>query len=104
MTVWDSVNQKVIYPVTSDPCGRIQKMLVYHPTTDTWEETPVPPNTHGATSRMTLSRMSCSSAGACSATGPARKPRIRRACTSGGTGLRPGGPVTRSIRPSALTV
>lgn len=49
MSVWDSVNQKVIYPVTNGSCGRIEKMLVYHPTTDTWTEHPVPPNTHGAT-------------------------------------------------------
>ena len=49
MTVWDSVNKKVIYPVTNGSCGRIEKMLVYDPPTDTWEETPVPPNTHGAT-------------------------------------------------------
>jgi hypothetical protein len=49
MTVWDSVNQKVIYPVMGEACGWIQKMLVYHPTTDTWEETAIPPNTHGQT-------------------------------------------------------
>jgi Divergent InlB B-repeat domain/Kelch motif len=49
MTVWDSTNQKVIYPVMSGACGWIQKMLVYHPTTNTWEDTPVPANTHAAT-------------------------------------------------------
>jgi Divergent InlB B-repeat domain len=49
MSVWDSVNQKVIYPVMSDVCGKIRQMLVYHPTTNTWQEFPVPANTHGAT-------------------------------------------------------
>ena len=49
MSVWDTVNRKVIYPAMADACGRIQAMLVYHPTTDTWESTPVPANTHGAT-------------------------------------------------------
>jgi hypothetical protein len=50
MTVWDSVNKRVIYPVQQDTCGRVHHMLVYDPATDTWEETPVPtPPPHGAT-------------------------------------------------------
>jgi Divergent InlB B-repeat domain len=49
MSVWDSVSQRVIFPAMNDSCGRIQKMLVYDPATDTWEDTPVPTNTHGAT-------------------------------------------------------
>jgi hypothetical protein len=49
MTVWDSVNQRVIYPVFTGACGEIEAMLVYDPADDAWETTPVPANTHGAT-------------------------------------------------------
>jgi Divergent InlB B-repeat domain len=49
MSVWDSVNQRVIYPVMSSSCGQIAAMLVYNPATAAWETTPVPPGTHGAT-------------------------------------------------------
>ena len=49
MSVWDSVNQRVVFPVMTDSCGGIRQMLVYNAATNTWEDTPVPPNTHGAT-------------------------------------------------------
>jgi hypothetical protein len=49
MSVWDSVNWRVIFPFLNDPCGCIQKMLVYDPASDTWEDSPVPPNIHDAT-------------------------------------------------------
>jgi hypothetical protein len=83
MSVWDSMNQKVIYPVMSDVCGKIRQMLVYHPATDTWQDFPVPANTHGRRSATTRSGTSSCWPGACS---PRGRPRTRRACTSGGTG------------------
>jgi hypothetical protein len=49
MPVWDSVGQKVIYPVLSGACGHIRAKLVYQPPTDTSETTPVRANTHAGT-------------------------------------------------------
>ena len=95
MSVWDSINQRVVFPVMTDPCGRIRQMLVYNSATNTWEDTPVPPNTHGATvghdpSGTLWSWRAGSSARA--------RPRIRRGCTSGATGPRP----ARDDRPACL--
>jgi hypothetical protein len=49
VSVWDSVNRRVIFPVFTTTCAQIKQMLVYDPAANTWEDTPVPPNTHGYT-------------------------------------------------------
>jgi hypothetical protein len=36
-TVWDSVNRRVLWPITIDSCSKILQMLVYHPAADTWQ-------------------------------------------------------------------
>ena len=56
-TVWDSVNSRVLWPVTIDPCSKIQQMLVYHPATDTWQDVSEPGNTvHAGTLAFDPSR------------------------------------------------
>jgi hypothetical protein len=38
--VWDSVSQRVIWPVVSDPCGVLKALLVYDPATNAWTTVP----------------------------------------------------------------
>jgi hypothetical protein len=38
--VWDSVAQRVLWPVVKDSCAHLQKMLAYDPATNTWETVP----------------------------------------------------------------
>ena len=40
--VWDSVNSRVLYPVTLDPCAQVQQMLVYNPSSSAWQSVPLP--------------------------------------------------------------
>jgi hypothetical protein len=49
-TVYDTTNNRVIFPVMLDSCGKIQQLLVYNPADDTWTDntSQVPANTHGA--------------------------------------------------------
>jgi hypothetical protein len=47
--VWDSTNKRVIMVLYPSTCAQIKQMLAYDPATDTWEDLPVPPNTHGYT-------------------------------------------------------
>jgi hypothetical protein len=49
MSVWDSVNRVVLFPFIIEACALIHTMLVYAPTTDTWETIPVPRGLHGGT-------------------------------------------------------
>ncbi len=49
LSVFDSVNNKVIWPVIDGPCGQIHQLLAYDPASDTWENLPVPIGTHSAT-------------------------------------------------------
>jgi hypothetical protein len=39
--VFDAVNNRVLYPVVSAPCGVLHQMLVYDPATNTWEDIPI---------------------------------------------------------------
>jgi Purple acid Phosphatase, N-terminal domain/Divergent InlB B-repeat domain len=41
-TAWDSVNKRVLFPVTYDACSKLQQMLVYNPADNTWQNVPVP--------------------------------------------------------------
>lgn len=48
--VWDSVNKRVLYPVSDNPCGETYALLAFNPATDTWETLPTPPPAvHGST-------------------------------------------------------
>jgi hypothetical protein len=53
--VWDSVHQKVVWPVKirgggQEPvCGLVEQFLVYTPSTDTWTNVPVPFEIHADT-------------------------------------------------------
>jgi Divergent InlB B-repeat domain len=38
--VWDSVAQRVLWPVVKDACAHLQEMLAYDPATNTWETVP----------------------------------------------------------------
>jgi Divergent InlB B-repeat domain len=39
--VWDSVSQRVLWPVVSNACAHLQAMLAYNPATNTWEMLPL---------------------------------------------------------------